>query len=270
MRSALLVAGLVLGLLSASVVDSVAAEPEGGVRASATCRPVAIAHRGLSAGMPENTLRAFRKALRTGARVLETDIRFTSDGVAVLMHDPTVDRTTDGHGRVASLTYRQVSRLDAGDGARVPRLKGLVALAHRRGARLLAELKAPRADRREVRTALHLIRSGGMGPRTTVQSFSRANVVRVHRMAPRMRTALIIGQHGRLQVPDHRGIDAVVPQRSRVTRNRVRRWHRAGLDVYAWTANRRAAWRRLDRAGVDAVITNRPRAYLHWARRSCH
>ena len=87
------------------------------------------AHRGASRSHPENTLVAFREAIRLGAHQIELDVRLSSDGQLVLMHDATVDRTTDGHGRVADLTLAEIKRLDAGSwkgpefaGERVPTL----------------------------------------------------------------------------------------------------------------------------------------------------
>ncbi len=75
---------------------------------------IRFAHRGASALAPENTLAAFREAVRRGCGWIETDVRLTADGVPVLIHDEKVDRTTGGHGAVGTLTLRQIHRLDAG------------------------------------------------------------------------------------------------------------------------------------------------------------
>ncbi len=84
-------------------------------------RPV-IAHRGASGQYPENTLLAFTKALEMGADAIELDVRLTTDGVPIVLHDPTLDRTTDGKGAVAGLTLAEVRRAVAGAGERVPAL----------------------------------------------------------------------------------------------------------------------------------------------------
>ena len=93
------------------------------------------AHRGASRSHPENTLAAFREAIRLGAHQIELDVRLSSDGQLVLMHDATVDRTTDGHGRVADLTLAEIKRLDAGSwkgakfaGEKVPTLAEALAV----------------------------------------------------------------------------------------------------------------------------------------------
>jgi len=76
-------------------------------------RPLIMAHRGASDELPENTLAAFERALAQGADVLETDVRFTRDDVLILMHDPTVNRTTDGAGAVATMTLEEIKKLRA-------------------------------------------------------------------------------------------------------------------------------------------------------------
>lgn len=80
------------------------------------------AHRGWSSDYPENTMLAFEKAVEAGVDQLETDVRISKDGELVLIHDATVDRTTDGHGRVCDFTLAQLKELDAGDGQRIPTL----------------------------------------------------------------------------------------------------------------------------------------------------
>ena len=90
-------------------------------------RPLAVAHRGHSIAYPENTLEAYRKAIELGVEMIECDVNITSDGTLVMMHDPTLDRTTNGTGRVSAATWEEIQRLDAGGrfkpefaGARIP------------------------------------------------------------------------------------------------------------------------------------------------------
>src|SRR5689334_7683884 len=77
-------------------------------------RPLSVAHRGHSIGYPENTLEAYRKAIELGVEMIECDVNITSDGKLVMMHDPTLDRTTTGTGRVSAATWKDVQGLDAG------------------------------------------------------------------------------------------------------------------------------------------------------------
>lgn len=111
-----------------------------------------IAHRGHKVGAPEQTLAAFRLAAKLGATMLEADLRFTRDGVAVLLHDAMLDRTTSGQGPIAALDWEQVAKLDAGAwfhpsfaGERVPRLDDLFDLADELGLALCIEAKGETA-----------------------------------------------------------------------------------------------------------------------------
>ena len=111
-----------------------------------------VAHRGLAPGVPENTMAAFRKALSLGVDLIEIDIRFTKDGQAVIMHDRSVNRTTNGNGYVRNLTLSQVKRLDAGSwfsenfsGERVPSFEEVLALVSGSRTGLLLDIKESRA-----------------------------------------------------------------------------------------------------------------------------
>src|ERR1051325_1084855 len=77
-------------------------------------RPLSVAHRGHSIAYPENTLEAYRKAIELGVEMIECDVNISSDGTLVMMHDPTLDRTTTGSGRVSMATWEEIQRLDAG------------------------------------------------------------------------------------------------------------------------------------------------------------
>lgn len=88
-----------------------------------------IAHRGASAYEPENTLRAFRRAIELGADMSELDVHLSRDGHLIVMHDETVDKTTDGHGAIRDMTLGDLERLDAGQGEHVPTLQSVLDLA---------------------------------------------------------------------------------------------------------------------------------------------
>ncbi|MDH7569578.1 MAG: glycerophosphodiester phosphodiesterase family protein, partial [Armatimonadota bacterium] len=144
-------------------------------------RPVIVAHRGASGAAPENTLAAFRRALELGVPMLELDVHRSADGTIVVLHDATVDRTTDGSGAVAQMTLNEIRRLDAGvkkgpqfAGERIPTLAEVCALARGR-AFLFVEVKAEGiAD-----DVLRVLDEGGMTPYSIPISFSAANVRRL-------------------------------------------------------------------------------------------
>jgi glycerophosphoryl diester phosphodiesterase len=244
--------------------------------ASTSCVPPPIAHRGDSARAPENTMPAFRKALRSGVRRLELDVRFTAGDVPVLMHDPTVDRTTNGAGEVAALTLQQVRGLDAGRwfghayrGTRVPTLYQALQLARQEKAYVMVELKTlPTAD--QMTQVLDRFRWLSMSEQVMVTSFDEETVRAVRAAAPGLRTAIIDN-------PRYRGADSVlqfgrayVVNAASVTESRAARWRRAGIAVRPWTVDNVHGWRRMAHDKAEAVVTNRPAAYLAWARTRCH
>ena len=243
--------------------------------ASARCVPRPVAHRGDSARAPENTMPAIRRALRVGVSRIEVDVRFTTDDVAVLMHDPTVDRTTNGSGEVAALTRAQVRRLDAGRwfsrryaGVNVPSLRYILEYGRSRGAFYLVELKVLPTETQMAGLA-RVLQETRMVDRVRFTSFSPDIVLSVRAALPGVRTALT--DPPRYRRPSsvlQYGRTYVVHQDS-VTRERVRVWHRAGITLRTWTVDSRRTWRRLARADAGAVITNRPKAYLEWARNYC-
>lgn len=110
---------------------------------------VVVAHRGLAPGYPENTLPAFRRALELGVGFIELDLRMTKDRIPVIIHDDTVDRTTDGQGEVGTFTLAEIKKLDAGSssspgfaGERIPTLKETLELVTSLGGKALLDIKS--------------------------------------------------------------------------------------------------------------------------------
>ncbi|MFH8405723.1 glycerophosphodiester phosphodiesterase [Streptomyces sp. NPDC018019] len=225
-----------------------------------------IAHRGTPAD--ENTLRGFRDAVAAGASGFELDVWWTRDGVPVLSHDPTVDRTTTGRGRIPGMTAAQVRGLRTHRGERIPTLDEALryAAAHRLTA--MVELK-PTPTAAQIRSLLATVRAARADRYVIVHSFNTAAVDAVRKAAPALRTALTheatpiggaeAGRYG----------TALNISRFLVTPARVREWHAAGLRVHAWTANWPPAWEKMKAAGVDVVLTDRVGPYREWARRAC-
>jgi glycerophosphoryl diester phosphodiesterase len=126
-------------------------------------RPLAIAHRGHSIAYPENTLEAYRKAIDLGIEMIECDVNITRDGKLVMMHDPTLDRTTTGTGRVSAATWEEIQGLDAGrkfkpefEGAPVPSTEETLWLYKEAGILSCFEVKGANADESN-RIALELV-----------------------------------------------------------------------------------------------------------------
>jgi glycerophosphoryl diester phosphodiesterase len=164
--------------------------------------PKVIGHRGAAAYAPENTLEGIREAARRGARWVEVDAKLTGDGVVILMHDDTLDRTTSGRGAVAQANYRDIGLLDAGSwfgaawrGARVPRLADALALLRELDMEANVEIKP--CPGREVETAKAVVeivhRCWPTGrPRPLLSSFSRASLNAARAAMPDIPRGLLI------------------------------------------------------------------------------
>jgi glycerophosphoryl diester phosphodiesterase len=245
-------------------------------------RVLAIAHRGGAGLWPENTLYAFERAAALGVDVLETDVRATKDGELVVFHDEGVGRTTDGAGRVGSLTLAELKRLDAayrftpdggrsfplrGTGVTIPTLREVFkALPHMR-----FNIEPKQGVPAIVAPLCRLVREHGMAERVLVASFSAAVIEEFRRECPEVATAAASGEvasfltlHNAglshsyspamqaLQVPEHAGALTVL------TRAFVESAHGRGLRVHAWTVNDESDMRRLVEMGVDGVMTDYP------------
>ncbi len=243
--------------------------------AGTACAPTVIAHRGDSSRAPENTMPAFRSALRVGAGTIETDVQFTADGVPVLMHDPIIDRTTDGTGPVSALTLAQVRGLDAGSwfhrrwaGTRVPTMAAMLALAYGHHARVQLELKV-RPTTEQLATFLGQLRQVSMGPSVVVNSFDQQTVLDVRAAAPDIATALIDYKGFRDPGSVLRFGTTYIVNQAAVTRSRVQAWADAGIAVRPWVVDSVSGWKRMAYDHATATITDRPTAYLAWARSYC-
>ncbi len=235
--------------------------------------PLALAHRGGAAEVAENSRAALEHASQLGYRYFETDVHSTADGVVVLLHDPTVDRTTDGRGRLSTYTWQEAARLRDRSGHRLVRLEE--ALADYPQLRLNIDLKEDAA----VAATLRVVAAAGAGDRVCLASFSdrRLRVVRrltggrvATSLGRRETTRLLVAANGgpARGVPTpgagaaHRAVCVQVPIEYRgvpvVTPAFVRRAHRLGLAVHVWTVDDAPTMHRLLDLGVDGIVTDRP------------
>lgn len=224
-------------------------------------RPV-IAHRGASGQFPENTLLAFREAVAQGADAVELDIRLTRDDVPVVMHDATLDRTTDGKGSVGERDLEALRGLDAGRGEPVPTLEAVLEALPETP--LLVEVKAGAAMPEVVR----VVRAIGAGDRVVLGSFvsealKTARAAGLATVATRPETAAFwvasrvgwpfIGRrYPAFSVPEYQGRIRVVDPPF------VRLAVRTGKPVHVWTVDDPGTARRLRSFGVAGIVTNFP------------
>jgi glycerophosphoryl diester phosphodiesterase len=244
--------------------------------------PLVMAHRGGRGLWPENTLYAFEQAVAMGVDVLEMDTQSTADGVLVLMHDDTVDRTTDGTGAVNALTLDELKALDAGyrwssdegqtfayrgKGVEVPTVEEVFVAFPT----MPMNIEIKQAEPSITQPFCQLIREYGMADKVLVASFHQETINEFRLECPEVATATGEGEvtvlfvlskiyldatyspaAQAMQVPEYRsGLHVLTPRM-------VTAAHSRGLDVHAWTINDVDNMQRLVALGVDGIITDYP------------
>jgi glycerophosphoryl diester phosphodiesterase len=236
--------------------------------------PPVIGHRGAAALAPENTLAGLRAAAAAGARWVEFDVKLTSDGIAVLMHDETLERTTDGHGPVARTPLATIRTLDAGawfGGAfrhePVPTLEEAIGELGRLGLGANIEIKPcpgrAAATAREVVARVRAAWPAGLPP-PLVSSFEPECLAVVRDQAPELARGLLLKR----LAPDWQraavtlGCVSVHLAHRKASAAAIAEVLAAGLALVAWTVNEAVEAARLLAAGAHAVITDRPDGLL--------
>jgi glycerophosphoryl diester phosphodiesterase len=231
--------------------------------------PYYFAHRGASAHAPENTIEAFQLALDQGAKFIEFDVKLSADKNVVVIHDQTVDRTTNGKGRVNSLSLHEIKQLDAGSwfddrfrGAKIPTLDEVFEIL---GRKLFMNVEltnyATPTDALVERVALS-VKKHGMEKSVIFSSFFPMNLIRTKRLLPDV-------PRGQLVFPGKAGwwqrlwgglidVQANHPYTSDVTGESVIQAHHHQRLVHVWTVNKPDDMRRLCGLGVDGFFTDDP------------
>jgi glycerophosphoryl diester phosphodiesterase len=213
-----------------------------------------IGHRGCRGEEPENTLLGMRSALAKGVDGIEMDVHLTRDGKLAVIHDDTVDRTTNGQGAVSGFTYQALRRLDAGKGEKVPLLEEVLELT--KDVELFVEIKCDGAERAVVRA----IEQAGRVHNASVKAFNHRIVRRVKELNRRIRTAcLMVGTpvcgH---QVLAAARADILSVSAHYIDKKLVDDCHGHGKQVFAWTVNDQDLFDRLARMKVDYIATDYP------------
>jgi len=215
-----------------------------------------IAHRGARAEEPEDTIRAVKRAFECGADAVEIDVRLSKDREIVVIHDDTLERTTNGFGKVGEKTLGQLRTLDAGKGEKIPKLVEALLLAENLGLELVIELKEEGMEEMVV----HEIVGAGMEKSVIVSSFYHASLLKIKVLAPRIKTGVIISSLPVLPVKiaiDARA-EVIFPKYPRLNREFVAEASKEGIEIYPWTINTREDLEKAIELGVEGVVTDDP------------
>jgi glycerophosphoryl diester phosphodiesterase len=228
------------------------------------------AHRGFSGQTPENTLASFQAAIDAGSDMIELDVHLSRDHEVVVIHDDTLERTTNGRGNVADKTLSELKSLDAGSwlhprftGERIPTLAEVLALARDR-ILVNIELKKGKhfpytmedlADR-----TLAVVEKAGMTDHVLFSSFAPPAIDRISARNPRLPIALIVDKPW--AKPDEPGGGTRYPtlncRASVLGEENIRRAQAEGVKVHVWTVDAADAMEKFLALGVDGIITNHP------------
>jgi glycerophosphoryl diester phosphodiesterase len=233
---------------------------------------VVWAHRGASGIAPENTLAAFRLAQFCGADGIELDVRPAADKVPVVMHDETLDRTTNAHGMLQRYAARDLQRIDAGSwfgpefaGEPVPQLDGVL---HWAGPDLLLNVEI-----KEFSAGMAVIDLLERYPdrRVLVSSFDHALLAALRARAPLLPIGFLSEArrwHEHLDAAIACRAESLHPRQDRVTAEQVEDCHVRGIKVYPWVVDGRERLLSLAAMGVDGVFTNYPARLRRWLRKN--
>ena len=230
--------------------------------------PLVIAHRGASMYAPENTIAAFELAVEMGADAIELDTMLTADGIPVVIHDQSLERTTNESGNVSSMTVAEIKLLDAGSRfyvrfaeEKIPTLEEVFSAV---GNKILINVELKNYTSpfdRLPETVVALVMKKGLSDRVLLSSFNPIALIKAQRASEEIRRAALIGGGPKIA----RGIIeaftdyfALHPEVSLVNQGVVDKHHAAGHQVNVWTVNEESEMMKLLSMGVDGLITDKP------------
>jgi glycerophosphoryl diester phosphodiesterase len=266
----------IIAMAAVAAIAGAALTADAPALAASCVTPGVVAHRGGTEHYTEDTRNAFLDSTANiGARFWENDVQFTSDNVPVIMHDDTVDRTTNGTGNVADLTYAQIAQLRTADDQPVPTLRDFINDQSVMHVYAFVEIKGtPTESQWAAFVAAVKSREGKGGPRPVISSFDPDVLDQVAVRLPGYTRALIqsAGDANPADVTPHATI--LLKHHDSITATRLAKWTAAGLRVYAWAdiaADPQSEWERIAGYSTDTVagsvsgyITATPGAYLAW------
>lgn len=222
-----------------------------------------IGHRGAKGYAPENTLASFKKAIELGVDAIELDIQSCKSGELVVMHDDAVDRTTDGNGFVKKLKLKELKKLDAGMGERIPTLEEVLELADRR-VKVNIELKGPKTAKPVMKLINEYTNKNGWNEDDfIISSFSRRELKEARALNPMIRLGVLISKPRLIDRWSFRfaqkiRANFIGPKKYLVTKRFVRKARNHGLKVFVWTANDPKDIKELIKAGIDGIFSDYP------------
>jgi glycerophosphoryl diester phosphodiesterase len=239
--------------------------------------PIVVAHRGASGYAPENTMAAIKKAITMGVDMIEIDVQLSKDKEVVLMHDLTVDRTTNGKGKVRDLYLEEIKKLDAGkwfssefSGEKVPTLEEVIQAINGQ-CKLLIEVKRVKSKKLEIENKIvQLINKYNAYNWCIVQSFETQVIkniqeldksIECHKLVTMNISVLPLHIDSRIKtgtIYKYKTVQSINPYFKMLNKRKVNKIHSRGQKIITWTVNEPEDMKRMIEMGVDGIITNYP------------
>lgn len=222
--------------------------------------PLRFGHRGACGYAPENTIASFRKAIELGVDMIEFDVRLCGSGEVVVLHDETVDRMTDGHGRVVDLSLRELKKLHIRGGQTIPTLEEALDAIDRQ-TKVIIELKVEEAVNPTAALVRRYIDERGWSAGDIfITSFNHYFLSRFRELCPGVGLAALLAgvPLGYAEFGERLGAYAVNMSFFHLNREFVEDAHRRGLQVFTWTVNEPEDIERAKALGVDGIFSNFP------------
>lgn len=227
-----------------------------------------FAHRGFSGKYPENTMLAFQKAYEEGCDGIELDVQLTKDDVLVIMHDETIDRTSNGKGNLRDYTYEQLCKFDcsakfAGKYGfqKIPTLREYLAWVKDTGLMTNIELKNsvyyyPHLEEKVIA----LVREFGLEDKILFSSFNLVSVLKCKKLIPRIPAGFLmeVRMDNMGEFTRENQVEYYHPDLAFLTESHVRECHNSGVGVNVWTVNKKKEMKQMAEWGVDGIFTNYP------------
>ena len=212
-----------------------------------------IAHRGASFLEPENTLKAIERAIKMGANFVEVDVRVSKDNELVIMHDPDVNRTTDGNGLIKDYTVQELKNFDAGEGESIPTLEEVIACV-KDSIGLIIEIKEPGTEVKILeKVDEHNLEN------VILTSFYHKSIKNARKTDPSVDAGIIFaGQPVDVnQMVSSAGANVIFPGYKYLDEDLIKQAHGNGISVYPWTVDDEEMFEKLVEMGVDGIVTNK-------------
>lgn len=215
-----------------------------------------VGHRGSMGTEPENTIRGFKKALDFGVDLVEFDVRMARDGKLVVIHNPRVDKTTNGRGKVRDFLFKDLRNLDAGQGEKIPTLGETVNLLKKLPIKMMLEIKEPDTAEKVV----SFIKREGIQDRVLVVSFRPKVIKRIKEKDPSIMAGIIFFKFLGTALPLVKKLNAdfACVYHLMLNKRTVKKFHNNNVLINAWPVNKPRDIKRMMKLEVDMITSNYP------------